>query len=65
MFPLLLIISAAKIDAPYWKLSMKAILARAIWDTNCEARIFSKVDRQLQTAATLFPIAEKIKNKKK
>ena len=55
----------AKIDAPYWKLSMKAILARAIWDTNCEARIFSKVDRQLQTAATLFPIAEKIKNKKK
>ena len=54
----------AKIDEPYWKLSLKALIARIIWDNNCEAKIISQIDRQLKTATTLFPIAEKIRNQK-
>ncbi|MEM4261270.1 MAG: S41 family peptidase [Candidatus Woesearchaeota archaeon] len=50
----------AKIDWEYNKTVLKAYLARSIWDRNKMTQILSIYDKQMQTAITLFPEAEKM-----
>ncbi len=53
-----------KIDEDYITISIKAFIARVLWDRNKMLQIYSQVDKQLNKAIELFPDAEKItKNK--
>ncbi len=53
-----------KKDEDYITCSIKAFIARVIWDRNKMTQIFSQVDKQLNKAIDLFPDAERItKNK--
>lgn len=50
----------AEIDREFWKIDIKANIARVVWGRNEYQIIFSDIDKQIQTAAGLFDEAEKI-----
>lgn len=54
-----------KIDKDYIEITIKALLANAIWDRSRQAEVFSALDKQLMKAISLFPEAEKISKKRK
>jgi carboxyl-terminal processing protease len=51
----------AEIDRDFWKIDIKANIARIVWGRNEYQVIFSAIDKQVQTAAGLFDEAEKIR----
>jgi carboxyl-terminal processing protease len=48
------------IDKDFYKIAIKATVARDIWDRNRMVQVYSSIDRQLMKAADLFPDAQKI-----
>lgn len=54
----------AKADKEFFELSIKATIARTIWDRNRFMQVFSYMDKQMVQAAKLFPEAMKISKTK-
>jgi carboxyl-terminal processing protease len=50
----------AKADMEFFQISIKATLARTIWDRNKSMQVFSYMDKQMLEATKLFPEALKI-----
>ena len=49
-----------KQDKDYFKIALKAYIARSLWDRNKMMQVFSSIDNQLEKALQLFPEASKI-----
>ena len=56
---------SADVDEEFYELSIKATIARSLWDRNKFLQIFSLMDKQVKKAVELFPQAEKIMKMKK
>lgn len=54
----------AKKDRDFLEISIKATMARTLWDRNKSMQIFSGLDRQMMDATKYFPDAMKISKKK-
>lgn len=54
----------AKKDRDFLEISIKATMARTLWDRNKSMQIFSGLDRQMMDATKYFPDAIKISKKK-
>ena len=57
--------SQYKIDKDYLKIAIKATISRIIWDRSKMIQIYSNIDKQFQKAIELFPMAERLNNKKR
>lgn len=56
---------SAKADEDFYEISIKATIARSLWDRNKFLQIFSTMDKQVLKAIDLFPQAEGMMKMKK